>query len=85
MGFVHHLGKFIPNLSQLCHVFQPLPKKDTNFVWTDEHEQHFNIIRAKTAEEVTENKHFNPDLETRIKSNASRKSFGLRPRTANSR
>ena len=47
-------------------------KKNTKFVWTDENEQHFRIIKAKIAE-ATENKHFNPDLETRIKCDASQK------------
>ena len=55
-GSVHHLGKFILNLSQLCHPLPPLFKK-TKFVWTDEHEQHLNVIKEKIAE-ATENKHF---------------------------
>ena len=75
MGSDHHLGKFIPNLSQLCHPLQPLLRKNTKFVWADEHEQHFNIIKAKNTE-ATGNKHFNPDLETRIKCDASRKGLG---------
>ena len=66
MGSVHHLGKFISNLSQICHPLRPLYKKNNNFFWTDEHEQHFKLIKTKIAE-ATENKHFNPDLETRIK------------------
>ena len=45
-------------------------------VWTDEHEQHFKLIKTKIAE-TTENKHFKPDLETRIKCDASRKGLGL--------
>ena len=31
MGSVHHLKKFIPNLSQLCYLLRPLLKKITNF------------------------------------------------------
>ena len=84
MGSVHHLGKFIPNLSQMCCPLRPLLKKNTKFVWTDEHEQHFKLIKAKIAE-TTENKHFNSDLETRIKSNSSCKglSSALEQRTPN--
>ena len=37
LGSVHFLGKFIPNLSQLCHPLRPLLKKKTKFVWIDEH------------------------------------------------
>ena len=83
MGSVHHLGKFIPNLSQLCFPFRALLKKNTKFIWTDEHEKQFKLIE-KIAE-TTENKHFNPDLETRIKCDASRKGLGcaLEQRTPN--
>ena len=31
MGSVHHLGKFIPNLSQLCYPLRPLLKKNNLF------------------------------------------------------
>ena len=75
MGSVHHLGKFIPNLSQLCYPHRPLLMKNTKFIWTDEHEKQFKLIKEKTAE-TTENHHFNPDLETRIKCDASRKGVG---------
>ena len=44
----------------------------------------FKLIKQKIAETM-ENKHFNPDLETRIKCNASRKGSGcaLEQRTPN--
>ena len=84
MGSVHHLGKFIRNLSQLWYPLRPLLKKNTNFIWTDEHEKQFILIKEKIAE-TTENKHFNPDLETRMKCDASRKGMGcaLEQRTPN--
>ena len=84
MASVHHLGKFIPNLSQLCYPFRPLLKKNTKFVWTDDYEEQFKLIKTKIAE-TAENKHFNPDLETRIKCDASRKGLGyaLEQRTPN--
>ena len=83
MGSVHHLGKFIPNLSQLCHLHRLLLKKNTKLFWNDENEQHFNIIKTKISE-ATENKQFNPDLETRIKCDESWKGLGcaLEQRTA---
>ena len=71
MGSIHHLGKFIPNLSQLCYPLRPLLKKNTKFFWTEEHEKQFSLIKEQIAE-TTENKHFNPELETRIKCDASR-------------
>ena len=84
MGSVLHLGKFFPNLSQLCFPLRPLLKKNTKLIRTDNHEEQFKLIKAKIAE-TTENKHFNPDLETRIKCDASRKGLGfaLEQRTAN--
>ena len=75
LGSVHYLGKFIPNLSQLCHPLRPLLKKNTKFVWNDEHETHFHAIENKAAK-ATENTHYNPHLETRIKCDASRAGLG---------
>ena len=49
MGSVHHLGKLIPNLSQLCDPLRPLLRKNTKFIWTDEHEKQFTLIIEKTA------------------------------------
>ena len=84
MGSVHHLGKFIPNLSQLCYPLRPLLRKNTKIIFTDQHEKQFTLIKEKIAE-TTKIKHFNPDLETRIKCDASRKSLGcaLEQRTPN--
>ena len=84
MGSVHHLGKFIPNLWQLFYPLRPLPKNNTKFVWTDDHEEQFRLLKTKITE-TTENKHFNPDLETRIKCDASHKGLGcaLEQRTPN--
>ena len=84
MGPVHQFGKNIPNLSQMCYPLRPLLEKNTKFVWTDEHKQHFKLIKTKIAE-TTENKHFNPDLKTRIKCDASRKGLccALEQRTPN--
>ena len=84
MGSVHHLGKFIPNLSQICYPLRPLLKKNTKLIWTDEHEKQFTLIKEKIAE-TAENKHFNTDLETLIKCDASRKGLGfaLEQRTPN--
>ena len=63
MCSVHHLGKFIPNLSQLCYPLRPLLKKNTKFLWTDEHEKQFSSIKEQSSK-TTENKHFDPELET---------------------
>ena len=75
LGSVHYLGKFIPNLSQLCHPLRPLLKRNTKFVWNDEFETHFQSIKNKVAN-ATEITHYNPHLETRIKCEASRAELG---------
>ena len=50
-------------------------KKSEKFIWTDIHQKHFEYIKTVIAN-ATENTHFNPTLETRIKCNASRQSLG---------
>ena len=75
LGAVHYLGKFIPNLSQLCHPLCPLLKKNTKFIWNTEHDTHFQAIKDKVAN-TTENTHYNPHFETRIKCDASRAGLG---------
>ena len=50
-------------------------KKNTKFFWKDEIETHFQSIKNK-VEIATENTHYNPHLETRIKSEAYRAGLG---------
>ena len=75
LGSVQYLGKFIPNLSQLCHPLRPLLKKNTKFVWNTEHDTRFQASKNKVAN-ATENTHYNPHLEPRIKCDASRAGLG---------
>ena len=56
----------------MCHPLRPVLKKKTKFAWTDDHEQHFKSVKMNIAE-TTENKHFNPDLETLLNCDASQK------------
>ena len=59
----------------MCHPLRPLLKKNTKFVWNTEHETHFQAIKNKVAN-ATENTYYNPNLETRIKRDASRAGLG---------
>ena len=72
------------HLSQLCYPLRSLLMKNSKFLWTDEHEKQLSLIKERIAE-TTENKHFNPELETRSKCDASRKGLecALEQRTAN--
>ena len=56
-------------------------RKIQKYILTNEHEEQFKLIKEKIAEI----KHFDPDLETRIKCDASRKGLGcaLEQRTPN--
>ena len=75
LGSVHYIGKFIPHLAQLCHPLRPLLKKSVKFIWTEEHTKHFNLIKEKIANS-TENSHYNPKLDVRVKCDASRSRLG---------
>ena len=75
LGSVHFISKFIPNLAQLCHSLRPLLRKSTKYIWIDENTKRFNAIKTRIANH-TENIHYNPQLENRIKCDASRSGLG---------
>ena len=75
LGSVHYIGKFIPNLAQISHPLRPLLKKSSKFIWTAEHENCFIEIKNRIAN-ATANSHYNPQLETRVKCDASRSGLG---------
>ena len=75
LGLVLYIGKLIPHLAQLCHPFRPLLKKSTKFIWTNEHTKHFILIKEKIAAS-TENSHYKPKLDIRVKCDALRSGFG---------
>ena len=75
LGSVHQLSNFIPNLAKICHPLRPLLKKNENFIWTENHQTHFEHIKYTMAN-ATENNHFNPTLETQVKYDASRQGLG---------
>ena len=75
LGSVLYIGKFRPHLAQLCHPLRPLLTKSVKFIWTEEHTKHFNLINEKIANS-TENSHYNPKLDVRVKCDASRSGLG---------
>ena len=75
LGSVHYIGKFMPNLAQISHPLRPLLKKSSKFLWTTEHENCFIEIKNCIAK-ATSNSHYNPQLETRVKCDASRTGLG---------
>ena len=75
LGSVHHLSKFFPNLAKICHPLRPLLKKNEKFLWTENHQIHFEHIKTTIAN-ATENTHFNPILETWVKCDAYPQGLG---------
>ena len=74
LGSGHYIGKLLPNLAQISHHL-PLLKKTSKLIWTEEHEKCFNEIKDRIAN-ATAISHNNPQLETRIKCDASRSGLG---------
>ena len=75
MGSVHYIGKFIPNLAHFSHLLRSLLKNSSKFIWTAEHENCFIEVKTRIAN-ATANSHCNPQLETRVKCDASRSGLG---------
>ena len=75
LGSVHYIGKFIPKLAQVSHPVRTLLKKTPNLIWTEEHENCFNEIKSRIAN-ATASSHCNPQVETRVKCDASRSGLG---------
>ena len=77
MGSIHHLNKFIPNLAQLCTPLRPLLSSSSKFhyIWTQKHEEAFQTILT-AVRNITENRHFVSNRETRIVCDASREGIG---------
>ena len=70
LGLVHYIAKFFPNLAQISHPLRPLLKKTFKFVWTEVHKNYFIELKNRIAN-ATEISHYNPQLETRVKCDAS--------------
>ena len=62
-------------MAKICHPLRPLLKKIEKFIWTENHQTHFEHIKTTIANS-TENTHFNSTLETRVKCDASRQGLG---------
>ena len=79
MGSIHHLTRYIPNLAQAATALRPLLKhteKKKPLDWSTEHNTAFKII-LKLVAEITQNKHFDQQLETRLVCDASNTGLGV--------
>ena len=73
LGSVHYIGKFIPHLAQLCHPLRPLLKNQQS-LFGQQNTQ--NILIKEKIANSTENSHYNPKLDVRVKCDASRSGLG---------
>ena len=79
MGSIHHLTRYKPNLAQAAAALRPLlkntEKKKSLEEWSTKHNTAFkNILKLVAA--ITQNKHFDQHLETRIVCTASNTGLG---------
>ena len=80
MGCIHHLIKFTTKLAELSEPLRPLlskknKKSQNKLDWKDKHTTTFEQIKKQIIN-ITENKHFDINKETRVKCDASRKGLG---------
>ena len=64
LASVHHLSNLNPNLEKIHHPLRPLLNKNEKFVWTENHQTHFEHIGTTNAN-ATEKTRFNPTLASR--------------------
>lgn len=74
LGMVTHLGKFIPNLSELCQPLRILLHKDIQWVWNHEQQQSFEKIKQALMTAPTLS-FYSPAYETKVSSDSS--SYGV--------
>ena len=80
MGCIHYLIKFTPQLAEISEPLRPLLSKNNtkaqkNLDWKNEHTIASEKIKKQIIN-ITKNKHFDINKETRIKSDASKKGLG---------
>ena len=77
MGSIHHLTRYIPHLAYAAAAFHPLLKntdKQKPLNWSAEHDSAILEIK-KLVTRITQNKHFDQNVDTRVVCYAS--TYGL--------
>ena len=79
MGCIHHLKKFKPKLAEISQPLRPLlPKNNTKaqnkLDWIVQHRRGFEEIKKQILN-ISENKQFDFNNDTRVKIDASKKSL----------
>ena len=80
MGCIHHLTKFTPKFAEFSEPLRPLlsknnTKSQNRLDWKNHHTIAFEEKKRQILN-ITENKHFDINKETRVKCDASSKGLG---------
>ena len=80
MGCIHHLIKFLQNFAELPEPLRPLlskanTKAQNKLDGEEIHTDAFNQIKVK-IKNITENKHFDTEKQTKVRCDASKKGLG---------
>ena len=75
MGSINQFNKFIPKLASLSAPFRELMQKNKLFNWSAVHAEAFEKIKKEICNTVT-NHHFDVNLNTRVKRDASHLGLG---------
>ena len=75
LGAIQYLSKYIDNLSAQTDSLRQLLKKDTEWLWTEEHTRAFENLKQKITE-IPCLAHYNSDYQNVITTDASTKSLG---------
>ena len=75
MGSVHSLHKFLPSLAETSVPLRPLLNKKNDFVWTNECQVAFEMLKKQVAN-IVEIEHFDVHKDIRIVCDASHNGLG---------
>ena len=75
LGAIQYLSKYINNLSTQTDSLRQLLKKDTEWIWTEEHTKAFENLKQKITE-IPCLAHYNSDYPNVITTDASTKGLG---------
>ena len=71
LGMINQLSTYHPGIAKNTGCLQMLLKKDTAFLWLNEHQAAFDQLKANMLSTMSLN-HFNPTWDTRLVTDASR-------------
>ena len=76
LGAVNYLTRFIPLLSALQVPLQDLLKKESEFIWAQNHQLCFDQIKEAVCKDITL-KFYDPNLPIFIETDASQNGIGV--------